>query len=208
MSIYPEKIKAIIFDWGGVCSTPAESFALPIFQERVRMSVDDIAANLGEIYWDYYRGKYTKETFWPRVLNHFGLREDKEMNIESLNDAYMNSYQLFSSTLEVVAQLKNRGYKVSLLSNLTLEMRDHIRKAHCTTDYFDSEIYSCDPDVEMLKPDPAMYQLAITRAGERAEHCLFIDDSQKNIGAANALGMQTILFESPEQFLKAVRPLL
>jgi epoxide hydrolase-like predicted phosphatase len=205
---HPEKIQAIIFDWGGVCSTPAEPFALPLFQERVGMNVDDIAAHLGEIYWDYYRGKYTKETFWPLVLGHFGLHEDKEVNVESLNTAYVNSYRIFPQTLEIAAQLKKKGYKVSLLSNLTPDMRDHIRRGHDVARYFTPEIYSCDSDVGILKPDPAIYMLTAAKSGAEAAHCLFVDDSRKNTEAANAAGMQSILFESPEQFLSAITPLL
>jgi putative hydrolase of the HAD superfamily len=60
----------------------------------------------------------------------------------------------------------------------------------------------------MCKPNPAIYKLAAEKIGQRTENCLFIDDSRKNTEAANKAGMQTILFESPEQFLEAITPLL
>jgi 2-haloacid dehalogenase len=44
----------------------------------------------------------------------------------------------------------------------------------------------------IIKPDPAIYALFLSRYGQRAEECLFMDDSAKNITAAKALGFHTI----------------
>jgi 2-haloacid dehalogenase len=42
----------------------------------------------------------------------------------------------------------------------------------------------------MLKPDPAIYRLLLDRNGLAAERCLFIDDSEKNVRGAEAVGMR------------------
>lgn len=51
---------------------------------------------------------------------------------------------------------------------------------------------------KMLKPDPAIYYLALDRFGLRPAQALFIDDRQVNIEAALAVGMQAHLFTSAE----------
>ena len=44
----------------------------------------------------------------------------------------------------------------------------------------------------LIKPDPAIFELFLARYRQKAQDCLFIDDSDKNIAAAAALGFATI----------------
>jgi 2-haloacid dehalogenase len=43
-----------------------------------------------------------------------------------------------------------------------------------------------------VKPDPAIFRLLLDRHGLRASEGVFIDDSERNIRAAAALGFQTV----------------
>src|SRR3546814_15958628 len=47
---------------------------------------------------------------------------------------------------------------------------------------------------KLVKPDPAIYRLALDRFGLRAEEALFVDDREDNILAAEAEGMRGHLF--------------
>jgi 2-haloacid dehalogenase len=49
-------------------------------------------------------------------------------------------------------------------------------------------------EVRLLKPDPAIYYLALDRFGLRPADALFIDDRQINVDAACAIGMPAHLF--------------
>ena len=53
-------------------------------------------------------------------------------------------------------------------------------------------------DERLIKPDPAIYQLLLGRNGLEASDCLFIDDSLNNVKGAEAVGMKTHHFTSPE----------
>jgi 2-haloacid dehalogenase len=59
----------------------------------------------------------------------------------------------------------------------------------------------------LLKPDPAIYHTLCSRYQLRAEHCVFIDDSAKNVAGARAVGMQALRFETPEQLAVDLRAL-
>ena len=48
--------------------------------------------------------------------------------------------------------------------------------------------------MKLLKPDPAIYYLALDRFRLRPEEALFIDDRQINVDGAEAVGMQAHLF--------------
>jgi 2-haloacid dehalogenase len=51
---------------------------------------------------------------------------------------------------------------------------------------------------KLLKPDPAIYYLALDRFGLKPAEALFIDDREINVEAARAVGMQAHLFTTAE----------
>lgn len=55
-------------------------------------------------------------------------------------------------------------------------------------------------DEKLVKPDPAIYRLALERFGLRADEAVFVDDSQPNIAAAAALGIHAVLFTDAAHF--------
>lgn len=57
----------------------------------------------------------------------------------------------------------------------------------------------------LIKPNPAIYHALLERAGLAAERAVFIDDSQKNIDGARAIGMHAIHFTSPSDLREALR---
>ncbi len=57
-------------------------------------------------------------------------------------------------------------------------------------------------DEKLIKPDPAIYEICLQRNNLVAAECLFIDDSEKNVRGAEAVGMRAHHFITPEK-LKA-----
>ena len=51
---------------------------------------------------------------------------------------------------------------------------------------------------KLLKPDPAIYYLALDRFGLKPAEALFIDDREINVEGARAVGMQAQLFTTAE----------
>jgi 2-haloacid dehalogenase len=47
---------------------------------------------------------------------------------------------------------------------------------------------------KLVKPDPAIYRLALERFGLRAEEAVFIDDNAANVAGAAAVGLHAIRF--------------
>ena len=94
-------------------------------------------------------------------------------------------------------ELRAKNLRVFFLSNyseyLMLERPDVLE----FTKHMDGGIYSWQ--VRLTKPDPEIYRCLLERYDLKAEECIFIDDSPKNIAAANALGLHAFLFESYEK---------
>ena len=93
--------------------------------------------------------------------------------------------------------LKERGYRLLFLSNMSEHVMGSKPEAFEFTDHMDGGIYSCH--VNLIKPDPAIFRCLFERYGLTPSECLFIDDNKANIAAAGRLGMKTIRFRSREQ---------
>lgn len=203
-----DKIKAVIFDWGGVCCSEGEPFASKAFQNKVGKHPNDICKDVMGLYLDFYRGKYTANEFYRKILEYYNLEETELLNPETMAQAYVDSTEIWYDVLGIVKKLQNK-YKVSLLSDLTPIMRDFIHKAVDVVNYFPIEIYSCDDGVNMVKGDgPAIFKLMLERMDVAAQDVLFIDNSKSKVKIADGIGMQTILFEDRNQFFRDIKPFL
>jgi 2-haloacid dehalogenase len=57
----------------------------------------------------------------------------------------------------------------------------------------------------LLKPDPAIYRLLLTRYRLDAQDCVFIDDSVHNVHGASAVGMYAIHYREPMDLAEELR---
>jgi 2-haloacid dehalogenase len=100
-------------------------------------------------------------------------------------------------TVEILRALKNQGWCLSLLSNFSAEKFLLIKPRYDFLNLFDDIVISGEHS--LVKPHPAIYQLALKRIERKAHECLFIDDSPANIETARQLGFHVICFQSPQQ---------
>ena len=63
-------------------------------------------------------------------------------------------------------------------------------------------------EVQIVKPEPAIYRKLLEKYNLSAEECVFLDDKAENIEAAKALGFHGIVVESYEQASEALIKLL
>lgn len=108
-------------------------------------------------------------------------------------------------TVEILKELKHKGYHLYGLSNWSAETFPIARAKYPCFDLFDDIVIS--GEVKLIKPDPAIFKLLLERTGQKAEECLLIDDSEQNIGVAKQLNFQTVLFRSAAQLRVELRRL-
>ncbi|RZM08561.1 MAG: HAD family phosphatase, partial [Sphingomonas sp.] len=53
---------------------------------------------------------------------------------------------------------------------------------------------------KMVKPDAAIYRLALARFGLTAQEAVFVDDNAANVAGAQALGIESVLFTDAADF--------
>jgi HAD superfamily hydrolase (TIGR01509 family) len=102
---------------------------------------------------------------------------------------------VIEDSVAVLADLKAQGEKVYAITNFSREKwaESVIRFPFLGT--FDGVIVSAHEN--LIKPDPAIYQTLFERYELSPGDCIFVDDSEKNIKGARAVGMQAVHFVEP-----------
>ena len=193
-------IRVVIFDMGKVLVWFDNSILFRKLADLAGQDVDrvrEVAHVKLELVQSFDRGEITPAEFKERVCSALGLSLSYSQFYEIFNDVYTPNV----SALDIVRRLKAAGYVLVLLSNCDPERAGFIQKKFPETQVFDVRIVSYE--VKLLKPEPAIYLLALQRAGAKAEECVFIDDMAVNIEAARALGITSIQFEYDKTDLEA-----
>ena len=96
-----------------------------------------------------------------------------------------------------IPRIKQAGFRLGILSNMGDGVLDYMRPRFPWLAQFDHLTWSCELGV--VKPDPAIYLHTVKKLNVSPDRALFIDNLQKNIVGAEAVGLHAALFENPEQ---------
>jgi putative hydrolase of the HAD superfamily len=112
--------------------------------------------------------------------------------------------------VETVHRLKKQGFKIGLVSNVTLlpEMMREDLENRGLLDAFDVTVFSSEEKIR--KPHPRIYQAALTRLGVPAAEAVFVGDRLKeDIRGPKDAGMRAVLttqFRQEDPHDAAVQP--
>ena len=110
----------------------------------------------------------------------------------------------FQKTVDIFYKVKNLNYPCYVLSNWSAETYEGMEETYPFLKDFDGKIIS-GRDF-LIKPDPAIYELAISRFDLVPQETLFIDDRLDNIQAAQNLNFQTIHLTDPSVIQDLIEP--
>lgn len=102
----------------------------------------------------------------------------------------------FDESVEVLKELKKKGYPVYALTNFSSEKFKIAQEMFDFLNTFDGLLVSGDE--KMIKPDPNFFLALCKKYSLNPETSLFIDDNKNNINSAKNLGFKTILFRYPD----------
>ncbi len=188
-------INAIIFDFGNVF-VKWDAHAL---YKRFFPSPEAVDSFLEEIHFNDWNARQDAgRSFSEGVAELSTQFPHYEEYIKAYDIFWEESItEVYTETIDLAFELKQAGYELYLLSNFSAEKFPIMQKRFDFLTLFNDLVISGQHG--LIKPDPAIFQLALERIGRKAEECLFIDDSPPNINIAQNLGFETIHFLSPEQ---------
>ncbi|HUO98490.1 MAG TPA: HAD family phosphatase [Rhizomicrobium sp.] len=99
---------------------------------------------------------------------------------------------IIPGTVEVIGDLKAAGIRVFALTNWSHETFPVARELFPELALFEQVVVSGEH--RCAKPDPKLYRIAIEAFGLPASALAFVDDSPRNVAAAEAAGIRSLLF--------------
>jgi 2-haloacid dehalogenase len=100
--------------------------------------------------------------------------------------------------VELLRRLKAGGVPCYALTNMETETYPLRVERYPFMRWFDGAVVSGFEGV--VKPEREIFERLLERFNLTPERTLFADDSQRNVDAAGELGIQAVLYRSPEQF--------
>jgi HAD superfamily hydrolase (TIGR01509 family) len=106
------------------------------------------------------------------------------------------------AALRYAAELAERGIPLGIISN-TNAIHVHWLHTHLPElVLFRSVVWSSD--VGLLKPDRAIYDLAVRSMGADPAHTLFVDDLEENAAGAEAAGLSSLVHRTWDETTRAI----
>jgi 2-haloacid dehalogenase len=181
---------AVVFDLGGVLidwnprHLYRSLFADEAQMERFLAEVTTQAWNL-----EQDRGRPFAEAIAGLVRDH--------PDQAGLIEAYWRRWpemlgEPFHEAVDILAALRATGIRLLALTNWSAETYPFAAPRYPFLGWFEAVIVS--GDVELVKPDPAIFQLLVDRHGLEPRRTVLIDDTIANVRAAAALGFRAISF--------------
>jgi putative hydrolase of the HAD superfamily len=204
-------IRAVVSDFGGVLTNHLiEAFLAyqdesGISMEQLGRGMQRVAERDGEYpLYKLERGEITEAAFLENLS--WALTEElgRAPDFQRFSDIYFEALHPNEQMLELMRELRERGYRLAILTNNVREWEARWRAKLPLDEIFDVIVDSAW--VGMRKPEHDIYKLTLERlGGVDPKQTLFIDDNELNVQAARELGMHAVHFRSNEQAIPEIR---
>ncbi len=200
------KIKAIIFDVGGVLQLQKHSEKTKqdigiheTLAKKFKKDIDSWFDAIDTPYGQSIVGKIPR----TKALNIISknLNTPKSKTIKTFTKTYKKYFKKNKQLYKTAHKLKKAGYKIGILSDQWY-LSQEVLMPKKDTKKFNPIIVSCDPNVKLRKPDPKIYKLLIEKTKLKPEQILFIDNREYNLKPAKKLKIKTLLFKNNKQTIK------
>ncbi len=140
------------------------------------------------------RGRLIKDAEYE-LINKFP-QYTKEIKMYYANHRNMIK-TTFQSSIEQLLDLKSKDFLCFVLSNWSAETFIGMKDDYPFLNKFDGLLLS--GEVKLVKPEIAIYELAISRFNLTPEETVFIDDKLENIEVADNLNFKTVHLTDPNK---------
>ena len=189
-------IKAIVFDYGNVLLEWNPRYVYQRYFPDDPEGMEDFLKEINFMDWNVHQDK--GRSFAEGVAELSKQFPQHAHLIQAYHEHWVDSIgEAYWGTVEIIRQLKQKGYSIYGLSNWSAETFPYAREKFNFFELFDDMVIS--GAVGFAKPEPEIFHILLAKIDRPAQECLFIDDSLPNIHQANTMGFQTIHFISSSQ---------
>lgn len=197
-----EMIKNYIFDFGNVLAEfyPDKLTAPFVYDEETKKYISEIVFD--RVYWDKLdQGSITDD----EVREGMRSRVPAELGDVAcmVYDNWVNTLTPVKDMEQLIFDIRKTDKKLYLLSNISIgfaECYKNVKWIKELFDCFDGLVFS--GVIGMVKPDRDIFEYLMKSFNLKANECLFIDDSKKNIDGAKKVGIDGYLFDGDAKKLR------
>ncbi|MBD2101435.1 HAD family phosphatase [Leptolyngbya sp. FACHB-261] len=154
------------------------------------------------IWVEFERGLRSEAEF---LANFFHPESGRTLDApEALVTAYTDAFDFMPGMESLLTELVDQGYPLWVLSNYPNWYEIARRKLKLDR-FFEKYVVSCD--IRHRKPEPAAFQAVLDLANRPAAQCIFVDDRQVNVDAAEQLGFQALLYRDTAELRRDLEQL-
>lgn len=192
-------IKAVIFGWGGVLIDNPTPALVAYCSATLGVSAERFAEARETHYPPFLRGQISEEEFWKRACGDLQVAPP---SVPSLwGEAFRRAYVPRPEMLDMVAFLKENGFRTALLSNAEEPAARYCRELNYPM--FDVFTFSCME--QTAKPEREIYELTLRRLDVDPAETLLIDDDEDALDGAWDIGIRALLFTSAEDTIASLK---
>jgi putative hydrolase of the HAD superfamily len=197
-------IKSIIFDFGRVISAQKPASLFQTYEQELGLAPGALNPIMfGRRAWqETLVGDKSLDAYWRETGPLLGLHTAEE--IEAFRQRYFGDESIDPGVLDLIRSL-HRSYKLAVLSNAPPGLSKWLADWGIL-DFFD--VVVCSGDEGVVKPDPVIFNLALTRLGVGPDEAVFVDDTLGHVAAARALGLHGLHFTTASVLSRELDELL
>jgi len=181
-------LRAVIFDLGGVLVSYEHLKTLAAVGKLCTTEAEVLNALFHEVSEPFGMGTLDAAGFHQFYVERAAMHE----NLEKFIEAFCAGLGRNEPALAYAAELQTRpGVTVGVISNTNEAHVYWLDEYLPELKTFDLVVMS--NEVGIVKPDAAIYQIALDELGVEAADALFVDDLAVNIQGAQAVGMKGIV---------------
>ncbi len=185
-------VRGVVFDVGNVLFTWDPRFLYERLIEDDR-ALDAFLRDVVTHDWHFQHdaGRPFAETSAELIAEHPHHRELIEAWGPRFNESLGPAIE---GMIPLVEELDAAGVPLFAITNFSGEFWGPFRDTQTVFDRFRDVVVSGTE--RLVKPDSAIYRLAVARFGMPAEQLIFVDDRAENVAGAEAIGMRGHLFRN------------
>jgi putative hydrolase of the HAD superfamily len=183
-------IDAVIFDIGNVLVKHDNGLLFQRLAKQCRLphassqTICDAIVDSG-----LRTGEQSVPAFYAELVRNFAFQGDYDAFVQ----LWVRGIDPIPETLTLLPRLHG-VYRLFILSDTNEEHWQHVAKNYLDPALFENIFLS--HRLGMVKPDLRLFEYVLETIGCPPAHCVFIDDTQKNVEAARTLGINSYVFTS------------
>ncbi len=188
-------IQAVAFDFGGVLANFIDTNEMRRLAEVAHVPYEPFNAA-----WSKHRNRLDSDEvdateYWSLVLDSCGSSAPRNSAIPLLQQIDTEGFShMRGFMLQWVEELHASGIITMMISNMSTATYRSIVEDRNWTRHFDHLIISGQLGIN--KPDPRIFEHAVSVSGVPASCILFFDDVEANVLGAKAVGMRSLIVPS------------